>query len=156
MLGFGLSWAGICGVRLAAWYLYGNVIYSPPPANSSLTGEPSISPLPATLRPLVASEPANLIKLHGKGNKWIHEGESSRARFALRRPADESVLKRRARPQGLTSRAAYKPAEQERLYFHLNADRAVRRHVVPDRALETKGIIKCKDYHRLRDQQGMT
>lgn len=69
-------------------------------------------------------------------------------------PCLREVPMRRARPQGLTSRAAYKPAEQERLYFHLNADCAVRRHVVPDRALQNKGIIKCKHYHRLRDQQG--
>lgn len=111
--------------------------------------------LPATLRPVVASEHANLVnKLYGKGNKWIHEGDSYLARFALRGPADENVPKRRARPQRLPSRPAYKPAQQERLSFHLNADSVVRRHVVSDRALATKGVIRCKHYHELQDQQG--
>lgn len=90
----------------------------------------------------------------GRVTSGFKKGEACRARFALQSSADNSAPKRRARPQRLPSRPAYKPAEQERLYFHLNADRAVRRHAVPDRALPTKGLIKCKHYHRLRDQQG--
>jgi len=98
--------------------------------------------------------PANLGGLHGKGKKWIHEGQPYRARFAVTCPAHDSVPKRRDRPQRLTSWPAHKPAEQERLYFHLNTDRTVRRHEVPDRAPATKGLNKCKHSHRPRDQQG--
>jgi hypothetical protein len=58
---------------------------------------------------------ANLVGLHGKGKKWIHEGQSYRARFAVTCPAHGSVPKRRDRPQRLPSRPAHKPAEQERL-----------------------------------------
>lgn len=47
--------------------------------------------LPARLRYFVASEPANLVKLHEKGNKWIHEGEAYPAGFALRCAADDSA-----------------------------------------------------------------
>lgn len=74
--------------------------------------------------------------------------------FAITCLAYDSMPQRTAVPQRLLSRPADKPAEQERFYFHLNTNRAVRRHVVTERALATQGLIKCKHYHRLRDQQG--
>lgn len=147
MLGFGLSWAGICGVRLAAWYLYPSIIYSHLPASSSLAGGTSTSMLPARLRPVV------WLSYMGRVTSGIKKGRPTGPYSQFGTQQMIPRLRERARPQRLPSRSAYKPAEQERLYFHLNADRAVRRHVAPDRALATKGLIKCKHYHVLRDQQ---
>lgn len=146
-----MGWNLRCTARCLVPISRRNIL--PPTASSSLTGGPSTSMLPARLRLSSLLSPPIWLSYMGRVRSGFTKS-SLKWPFAVTCPAYDSVPQRTARPQRLISRPADKPAEQERFYFHLNTNRAVRRHLATERALATQGLIKCKHYHRLRDQQG--